>query len=178
MPPQPMNASLTCFAMVKPFDDQRVVLAAKAKAVGQGHLDAHRPGLIGDVVKVAFGVGVLQVDSRRRRLVADGCAVTAIDRDGAALDRLAEETGARPLLLDLTDQRAIAGALADAPAFAVVVNNAGIDQHAFFTDTTPEDWRRLLAINLEAVFAITHVTLPAMRAAGAGAAGGVAPVQT
>ncbi|KZY57211.1 3-oxoacyl-ACP reductase [Erythrobacter sp. HI0063] len=103
-----------------------------------------------------------------RRLVADGCAVTAIDRDGAALDRLAEETGARPLLLDLTDQRAIAGALADAPAFAVVVNNAGIDQHAFFTDTTPEDWRRLLAINLEAVFAITHVTLPAMRAAGAG----------
>ena len=28
-----------------------------------------------------------------RRLVADGCAVTAIDRDGAALDRLATQGG-------------------------------------------------------------------------------------
>ena len=52
--------------------------------------------------------------------------------------------------------------------FDIVVNNAGVDQHAFFTDTTPEDWARLLAVNLVSVFACTHAALPAMQAAGFG----------
>ena len=52
--------------------------------------------------------------------------------------------------------------------FDIVVNNAGVDQHAFFTDTTPEDWARLLAVNLVSAFACTHAALPAMQAAGFG----------
>ena len=52
--------------------------------------------------------------------------------------------------------------------FDIVVNNAGADQHAFFTDTTPEDWARLLAVNLVSTFASTHAALPAMQAAGFG----------
>ena len=49
-----------------------------------------------------------------------------------------------------------------------VVNNAGRDQHAFFTKTTPEDWGRLVAVNLGSVFAITHLTLPHMQSSGFG----------
>jgi NAD(P)-dependent dehydrogenase (short-subunit alcohol dehydrogenase family) len=52
--------------------------------------------------------------------------------------------------------------------FDIVVNNVGVDQHAFFTDTTPEDWARLLAVNLVSAFACTHAALPAMQAAGFG----------
>jgi 2-hydroxycyclohexanecarboxyl-CoA dehydrogenase len=49
--------------------------------------------------------------------------------------------------------------------FDIVVNNAGVDQHAFFTDTTAEDWARLIAVNLTSVLACTHAALPAMQAA-------------
>jgi 2-hydroxycyclohexanecarboxyl-CoA dehydrogenase len=52
--------------------------------------------------------------------------------------------------------------------FDILVNNAGMDQHAFFTDTTPDDWRTLLAVNLEGVFSTTHAVLPAMQKANYG----------
>jgi NAD(P)-dependent dehydrogenase (short-subunit alcohol dehydrogenase family) len=52
--------------------------------------------------------------------------------------------------------------------FDIVVNNAGADQHAFFTDTTPGDWADLLAVNLVSVFACTHAALPAMQSTGFG----------
>lgn len=116
------------------------------------------------VTGAAKGIGA----AIARRLAADGCTVTAIDRDGEALAALADDVEVRPLVLDLTDGDAVGRALSDEDPFAVVVNNAGADQHAFFTRTTPADWRRLLAINLEAVFAVTHATLPAMREAGEG----------
>jgi 2-hydroxycyclohexanecarboxyl-CoA dehydrogenase len=44
----------------------------------------------------------------------------------------------------------------------------GVDQHAFFTQTTPQDWRRLIAVNLESVLNTTHAVLPAMQQAGWG----------
>jgi len=50
----------------------------------------------------------------------------------------------------------------------VLVNNAGVDDFGFFTEVTPERWRRVLAINLEGVLACTHAALPAMQRAGYG----------
>jgi NAD(P)-dependent dehydrogenase (short-subunit alcohol dehydrogenase family) len=59
--------------------------------------------------------------------------------------------------------------VAEAGPFDVLVNNAGVDQPGvFFSDVTPEQWRRLLAVNLEGVFACTQAVLPAMQAAGYG----------
>jgi 2-hydroxycyclohexanecarboxyl-CoA dehydrogenase len=52
--------------------------------------------------------------------------------------------------------------------FHILVNAAGVDQHAYFTTTTPAQWRTLLAVNLEAVLNTTHAVLPAMQAAGFG----------
>ena len=37
-----------------------------------------------------------------------------------------------------------------------------------FTDTTPDDWAKLLAVNLVSAFACTHAALPAMQATGFG----------
>jgi 2-hydroxycyclohexanecarboxyl-CoA dehydrogenase len=45
------------------------------------------------------------------------------------------------------------------------VNNAGYDQFCWFTEVTPEQWRRMLAVNLEGVFACTQAVLPAMQRA-------------
>jgi 2-hydroxycyclohexanecarboxyl-CoA dehydrogenase len=79
-----------------------------------------------------------------------------------------EQTGGRPIALDLSDLEATHAAVAANGPFDILVNNAGIDQHAFFTKTSFADWRALLAVNLEAVLATTHAALPAMQGAGYG----------
>jgi len=103
-----------------------------------------------------------------RRLAADGAHVLVADIDAAAAQALAQEIGGTALQMDVTQLDAVMQAVAAAGPLSILVNNAGVDQHAFFTKTSIEDWRRLLAVNLESVFATTHAALPAMQAAGYG----------
>ncbi|WP_339949768.1 SDR family NAD(P)-dependent oxidoreductase [uncultured Albimonas sp.] len=112
----------------------------------------------------AAGIGAAVV----RRLAQEGAQVAILDRDAAAAEALAAETGAAFAAVDLTDFAGVREAIARLGPFDIAVNNAGVDQHAFFTQTTEADWRRLLAINLEAVFCVTHAALPAMQAQGFG----------
>ena len=109
----------------------------------------------------AAGIGAATV----RRLVHDGYAVTFCDRDETAGKGLAAATGAEFIALDAGDPAAVAAFLAGCAPFVILVNNVGADQHSFFTATGPDDWRRLLAINLESAFAFTLGALPGMQAA-------------
>ena len=103
-----------------------------------------------------------------RRLAAEGAAVVIGDVNEEGAKEVAAEIGAEAALLDVTEPDS-AAAIADAHGpFSILVNNAGTDDFAFFTDMTPERWRRLIAINLEGVFACTHAVLPAMQQAGYG----------
>ncbi len=103
------------------------------------------------------------------RLAAEGAEVVIgdIDVDGAKAQ--AEPIGATGVGLDVTDPASAQAVVADAGPFDVLVNNAGID-HAghFFGDVPPEQWRRILAVNLDGVFACTQAALPAMQRAGWG----------
>jgi 2-hydroxycyclohexanecarboxyl-CoA dehydrogenase len=110
----------------------------------------------------ASGIGAASA----ARLAALGAEVVIADIDAANGERMAREIGAAFLAVDLADYEAVRRALA-AP-FDILVNSAGVDQHAYFTHSTPQDWRRLLALNLEAALNTTHVLLPAMRKAGYG----------
>jgi 2-hydroxycyclohexanecarboxyl-CoA dehydrogenase len=92
--------------------------------------------------------------------------VSDVNSDGAAA--VGSEIGAVGVVLDVTDPQAAAAVVSEHGPFDILVNNAGTDDFAFFTDMTPERWRRLLAINLEGVFACTHAVLPAMQEAGYG----------
>lgn len=103
-----------------------------------------------------------------RRLAADGARVTIADLDIASAKALAEEIGATAVELDVADLERVQRTVLETGPYQVLVNNAGIDQHAYFTQTDIADWRRLLAVNLESVFATTHAALPAMQAAGFG----------
>jgi len=103
-----------------------------------------------------------------RRLAAEGAEVVIADLDIDAADRLARDIGACALQLDVTDLARVGLVVSERGPFHILVNNAGVDQHAYFTQTTVDDWRRLLAVNLESVFATTHAALPAMQAAGFG----------
>ena len=100
--------------------------------------------------------------------VNEGAQVAIADKDADAAHALAASIGAIALVLDVTDSDAVARGFAVHGPFDILVNNAGVDQHAFFTDTSPADWRRLLAINLESVFACTLAVLPAMQKAKRG----------
>ncbi len=103
-----------------------------------------------------------------RRLAADGAAVTLADLDADGAQAVATDIDGTAVALDVSDAAAVRDAVAAHGPFDVLVNNAGVDQHAFFTDTSEADWHRLLGVNLVSVFAATHAVLPAMQAAGFG----------
>jgi 2-hydroxycyclohexanecarboxyl-CoA dehydrogenase len=100
-----------------------------------------------------------------RRLAAQGVQVTLTAQDMPMARALAEQVGARAVQLDVTDLKASHDAVTENGPFEILVNNAGMDQHSYFTNTTMGEWRHLLGVNLEAVFATTHAALPAMQSA-------------
>jgi 2-hydroxycyclohexanecarboxyl-CoA dehydrogenase len=112
----------------------------------------------------ASGIGA----SIARRLAAEGAAVLIGDVNIDGAQAVAAEIGAESARLDVTDLDAAKAVASEHGPFAILINNAGTDDFAFFTDMTPDRWRRLLAVNLEGVFACTHAVLPAMQEAGYG----------
>ena len=103
-----------------------------------------------------------------QRLAAEGASVLVADIDDEGAQRVAAEVGAEAVHLDVTDPESAKAAMAEAGTLDVLVNNAGTDEFGFFTDTDPELWSRLIAVNLVGVLACTHAALPAMQAAGYG----------
>lgn len=103
-----------------------------------------------------------------RRLAAEGAEVVIGDLNEEGAREVAAEIGAAAVAMDVADPDSARAAIGGAGTLDVLVNNAGTDDFAFFTDMTPERWRRLLAINLEGVFACTHAALPGMQKAGYG----------
>ncbi|MFJ9893242.1 SDR family NAD(P)-dependent oxidoreductase [Streptomyces sp. NPDC091280] len=64
----------------------------------------------------------------------------------AALDRLVDQVG----------------------ALHVLVNNAGVYPSRPFEEITPEEWRRVMRVNLDAPFLLARAALPYLKAAGRG----------
>jgi 2-hydroxycyclohexanecarboxyl-CoA dehydrogenase len=103
------------------------------------------------------------------RLAAAGYQVIVNGRNRETAAQQANLIGGRSLAFDVSDPGAVADAIGSLAPLAVLVNNAGYeDDFAYFTATTPERWRRMLAVNLEGVMACVHAVLPGMQAAGYG----------
>ncbi len=100
-----------------------------------------------------------------RAFIREGAQTTIIDRDRRAGETIARESGLTFIEADVADTETLRARVAAAGGFDILVNSAGVDQHSFFGETSAPEWRRLLAINLEAVLATTHAVLPAMQAA-------------
>jgi 2-hydroxycyclohexanecarboxyl-CoA dehydrogenase len=100
-----------------------------------------------------------------RAFVSEGAQTTILDIDRRAGEAMALEYGVTFIEADVADTETLLVRVAAAGAFNILVNSAGVDQHSFFGETSPLEWRRWLAINLEAVFATTHAVLPAMQGA-------------
>jgi 2-hydroxycyclohexanecarboxyl-CoA dehydrogenase len=112
-----------------------------------------------------------------RRLAAEGCIVGILDLDAAAAEKVVAEVGAAGgrascHAVDISDYDAVVRAVAafeavSGPA-ALLVNNAGWDRAANFLDTTPDFWRKIVAINLFGPLNLHHVVLRGMAERGFG----------
>lgn len=116
----------------------------------------------------ASGIGAATV----RLLAANGATVVATDiAEAPASD--GEETGATlHLHHDVTSDadwaHVIDVVIERFGRFDILVNNAGLGLRRNIEETTLEDWRRLLAVNLDGVFLGTRHGVAAMRRAGNG----------
>ncbi len=102
------------------------------------------------------------------RLAAEGATVFIGDIDDDNAARVAADAGAEAVHLDVTDPASARAAVDRIGTLDVLVNNAGNDEFAFFTQTDPDLWARVLAVNLTGVLACTHAALPGMQGAGYG----------
>ncbi|HYX12644.1 MAG TPA: SDR family oxidoreductase, partial [Candidatus Acidoferrum sp.] len=103
-----------------------------------------------------------------RRLAAEAATVVIGDLNAGGAQEVAEEVGGEAVRLDVTDPASAVTAVESHGPFEILVNNAGIDEFAFFTKTDPDMWERVIAVNLKGVLACTHAVLPAMQEGGHG----------
>jgi 2-hydroxycyclohexanecarboxyl-CoA dehydrogenase len=112
----------------------------------------------------AGGIG----SATARRLAAEGAEVWVADLDESGAATVAADIGGHAMQLDVTDFEATEAAIGSTGGLDVLVNNAGTDEFGFFNQTTPEQWARVIAVNLTGVLNCTHAALPAMQQAGYG----------
>jgi 3-oxoacyl-[acyl-carrier protein] reductase len=127
-------------------------------------------GKVALVTGAARGMGEAEV----RRLRADGAAVVAADILDGDGKRLADSLGdrVRYLHLDVASeeqwQAAVEQTEREFGRLDVLVNNAGILRFNAITDTSLEEFRQVIDVNLVGVFLGMKTAIPAMRRAGGG----------
>jgi NAD(P)-dependent dehydrogenase (short-subunit alcohol dehydrogenase family) len=139
--------------------------------VGQHSL----PGAAALVTGAAGGIGRAVC----LRLAAAGAHVLAVDLSRAGLDDVVSSAGGLDgrvvsLEADVTDPAEVDGAVRQTVRefgkLELLHANAGlVGPHTSIEDTTLEDWRRAVALNLDAVFYALKYGMPAIRSAGGGA---------
>jgi len=95
-----------------------------------------------------------------RALAGAGARVIIADIDRPRADRLAAElAGSTVVTLDVTDEASIAAAFAEIPSLDILVNNAGIGFVGSVEETEPEDFRRLMLVNVEGTMLVTRTAI-------------------
>lgn len=120
------------------------------------------------VTGASSGIGAATV----RRLRAEGWDVVAAARRADRLEELAAETGAVPVVADVTsddDVARLAATAAELGPVHALVNNAGgalgLDPVA---TGSLADWRTMYEVNVLGALRVTQGLLPALRASGRG----------
>lgn len=117
------------------------------------------------VTGASSGIGAAAV----RRFAEHGWKVVAVARREDRLRALADETGAHPIVCDITDEAAVARMAEEVAATGgadALVNNAG---GALGTDAVErasnDDWRWMFEVNVIGLRTVTAALLPVLRAA-------------
>ena len=131
------------------------------------------PQKVALVTGAARGIGLAVA----RRFLAEGWRVALLDIEAELLDgavaALENPDHTLALACDVSDAAAVMAAI-DALSrrfgrLDALVNNAGVAVFAPLMQTTDEDWRRVLAVNLTGPFLCAKAAVPLMRDHGGGA---------
>jgi len=118
----------------------------------------------------ASGIGA----ATAARFIEEGSVVCVLDRDPAALRKIRRELGALygALDADVSNLKQVHAAFAESIRLMggvdVLINNAGISVRHNFLDITPEDWDRVIAVNLTGVFYVAQTAARHMMERGSG----------
>lgn len=106
----------------------------------------------------ASGIG----EATCRVFAEAGASVIVCDIDGARAAKLAAELpgGARAALCDITNEDAVKELFQTIPRLDVLVNNAGIGHVGGVTETTLDDFERLMKVNVTGPFLMTRGAMP------------------
>ncbi|MCJ7621898.1 MAG: SDR family oxidoreductase [Anaerolineaceae bacterium] len=130
-------------------------------------------GLSNKRVLITGGAGGIG-SATAKRFIEEGARVVVLDSDEAACRRIAQEI---PLLsgaiqADVSDPKSVLSAfecLEDLTAgLDILINNAGISIRHAFMDITPQEWQRVIDVNLNGIFYVAQAAARKMLAAGGG----------
>ena len=128
-------------------------------------------GQIALITGAATGIG----EAVAKRMADAGATVCIADIDETAAEEAAARIGdrAQSLKLDVTDPAAVTQAvetiLAKNQTLHILVNNAGLaGKAAPIWEQSDADWRRVMAVNIDAPFYLCRAVLPHMRSRGYG----------
>lgn len=102
-----------------------------------------------------------------RRFAEEGASVLVLDRDADAGHSVANSVGGRFIECDVADESSVTAAFADI-APDVLVNNAGIAHVGTIETTSPEDFDRVMRVNVRGPFLCSRAALPGMVERGGG----------
>jgi NAD(P)-dependent dehydrogenase (short-subunit alcohol dehydrogenase family) len=111
------------------------------------------------VTGAAQGLGALIAE----RLAADGFAVVGLDLRFASSTGVALE---HRLECDVSDHDAVGALVRPLDPLDVLVNCAGVFPKAPAAEITPEQWARVIDVNLSGAWYVTQASLPALRRSG------------
>ncbi len=118
----------------------------------------------------ASGIGA----ATAARFLEEDARVVVLDRDAAANQRIARQLPglAATVEADVADfaqvQRAFSEAVRHMGAVDVLINNAGISIRHAFLEITPEEWDKVVAVNLTGVFYVAQTAARHMVEQGSG----------
>ena len=127
--------------------------------------------------KTALVTGAMGVLGRAivAALMEDGCRVVLVDLDQAKLDEFCRGLPAGRALgigCDIADPTAVAAAAEKVKkewgGVDILVNNAGILSNNKAVGTSPEEWRKVLAVNLDGAFYFSRAFMEGMKKKGWG----------
>lgn len=133
-------------------------------------------GLNGRVVVVTGGAGGIGA-ATCGRFAEEGSQVAVLDLSAEAAAAVSDEIRqaggtAQGYRCDIADRAAVDASIAavtnDLGPIDVLVNNAGWDVFKPFLESTPEEWRRLIDVNLLGPLNMHHAVLPGMVERGFG----------